>query len=276
MFDDITKRFANVRALSSGGQKIVYLIDHPENGTVVLKVGGYRSPAGLERIQREVDVLRQIDSKYFPRNLEFKVVDSSRYYMIEEYVEASTLDNEFAAYSEPGAMLRFIISLVDGLTELWSRKVVHRDIKPANILVAADGPKIIDLGIARLLEKNSLTNSGAPFGPCTPEYASPEQLSNRKRDIDHRSDQFSLGIVWAQLALKGQHPFDTAVMERGDGGSIPENILANKWARSETLSQLKPKAATVLERLLAAEPYQRFRRYQDLQANLIAAKMEQN
>ena len=157
--------------------------------------------------------------------------------------------------------------IVVGLRELWDRGVVHRDVKADNLLLTVDGqPRIIDLGIARLLYLESLTYSLAPLGPCTPAYAAPEQLANRKSEINHRADQFALGIVFAQLLLRGEHPFSPVLV--GEGDSTVENIVSGKWATDlldgDQLAPVKP----VVVKMLGHEPYQRFRRPDDLSTAL--------
>jgi serine/threonine protein kinase len=146
-----------------------------------------------------------------------------------------------------------------GLHELWSRRVVHRDVKPDNILIRnTDGsPCIIDLGIARLLDRTSLTVSYLPQGPCTPPYAAPEQLTNRKARIDWRTDQFALGIVLAQLLLAGRHAFDPAAV--GVGDSVPDNIAGGHWARDLVRAVAGHLLHDVLIKMLGPEPHQRFR-----------------
>ena len=118
-------------------------------------------------------------------------------------------------------------------------------------------PKIIDLGIARLLKEESLTQTIALIGPATLSYAAPEQLLNRKASIDIRTDQFNLGIITMQLLLKGAHPFDPRLV--GSGEHIPDNIINGQWYKGplieENFSFLRP----LIFKLLGREPYMRFR-----------------
>ncbi|MEZ4240982.1 MAG: SUMF1/EgtB/PvdO family nonheme iron enzyme [Myxococcota bacterium] len=98
------------------------------------------------------------------------------------------------------------VGLLDGLAAAHARGVVHRDLKPGNVLVAAEGgrqvPRIIDFGIARVLEGTTYTLTGAVLGTC--RYMSPEQV--RGEPVDERSDLYALGIVLYELAT-GQSPF---------------------------------------------------------------------
>lgn len=232
---------------------------HPTFGEVALKIGQYSSPQGLERIKREVAVLKDIDSEYYPKNHDFEILSADRFLILEEYIPSKPLSECFADYNTPKSVLDLTKHLVTGLRIIWDRRVVHRDMKPDNILILQNGtPKIIDLGIARLLDLDSLTRTLAMRGPCTPFYAAPEQLSNRKTEINFRADQFNLGIITLQLLLQGEHPFDPNIV--GTGASTVENILNGNWAKSKLneapdLVGIQP----LIFRLLGHEPFQRYR-----------------
>jgi serine/threonine protein kinase len=111
------------------------------------------------------------------------------------------------------------------------------------------------LGIARYLDNESITRT-LFGGPCSSDYAAPEQLRYNKNMIDARTDQFNLGIILVQLLLKGKHPFDCRLVE---GNSIPDNILAGNWYKrvfeNENLIQIRPFAL----KLLGYYPYDRYR-----------------
>jgi eukaryotic-like serine/threonine-protein kinase len=265
--DRILQSFSNISPLKQGGQKTVYRATDGTHGEVVVKIGNYASASGLERIRREVQVLRDIDSRYYPRNLEFRTEPPNLFVVVEEYVPSEPLTNLLGSFSAPAAALCFVAEVIKGLDLMWQRRVVHRDIKPDNLLVLPDRtPKIIDLGIARLLDADSLTGTINARGPCTPNYAAPEQLKNRKAQIDQRTDQFGLGIVLVQLLLSGRHPFDPRVTGAGD--SIPTNILAGAWARSAVAAVNLPRSyRALIERLLGPEPHNRYR----TTATLVAA-----
>jgi serine/threonine protein kinase len=265
--DDILASFPGTQPLGKGGQKVVFTFDHPEFGKRVLKIGCYASPSALERIRREVGVLKELHSPYFPTHFSFELVNPNRYFITEEFLDGPTLDEAFASFDCEASACMLAHYLLLGLTVLWEKRVVHRDLKPQNIIICSDFPRIIDLGIARLLDEESLTLSAAPFGPCTRHYAAPEQLENRKRDIDQRTDQFALGIVLSQALLHGQHPFAPQVM---GGDSIPQNILCNVWARDQLATSISGPMLAFLERLLGHEPYMRYRRPEDARSALAA------
>lgn len=257
-FQDILATFPDAQLLKEGGQKAVFLITHPKYGKAVLKVGNYASSQTLERIQREVRTLREIDSAYYPKIFDFQVLPDNRFLIIEQYVDCIPLSSCLDQYADPIKVLVLLRELVIGLKIIWEKQIVHRDIKPDNILIASNGqPIIIDLGIARLLNEESLTQTLALRGPATPLYAGPEQLLNRKANIDIRTDQFNLGIITLQLLMKGIHPFDPAIV--GAGENIVENILAGRWYRgvfsNPDILCLQP----LVEKLLGKEPYMRFR-----------------
>jgi len=257
-YDDIICGFNGCEKLGEGGQKIVFSIEHREHGKCVLKVGRYESQYSLERIRREVEALRDISSMYYPQQLGFQVVDDHRFYVLEERIDGNPLTTEMDRFASVEKATQLVLRLVEGLKVIWERKIIHRDIKPGNIIVTPDGsPRIIDLGIARLTNLSSLTPSVWPSGPGTPIYASPEQLENRKHEINHRSDQFALGIIYAQLVLGGDHPFHPELV--GHGESIVENILNNRWAIDCFQSGDRTIILPVLSRMLAREPYGRYR-----------------
>lgn len=233
--DDVLADFDSPVHIGGGGQKQVYRATHSTFGEVTVKIGVYTSDTVLERISREVGLLRSANSKYFPKQFMFEPKPGSRYCIVEELINGAPLEQHLSEYTIPNSALQLLSHLVRGMSVFWIRRVVHRDLKPANIMITDSNPRIIDLGIARIQDASSLTFSFAPLGPCTPNYASPEQLTNRKRYIDHRSDQFTLGIVLGQLLLGGMHPFDPVFVKCGN--NIPENILQGAWER-ERLSSI--------------------------------------
>ncbi len=256
-FQDILSTFPDAQLLKEGGQKAAFLISHPEYGKSVLKIGTYSRAQTLERIKREVKTLLEIDSIYYPKIFDFQIFPDNRFLIIEQYVDSIPLSACLDQYVDPIKVLSLLRELVIGLKILWGKNIVHRDIKPDNLLIASDGrPIIIDLGIARLLDEESITQTLA-LQPKTPIYASPEQLLNRKASIDIRTDQFNLGIITLQLLLCGTHPFDPAIVASGE--HIIGNILEGKWYRGAFTNPDIKILQPLIEKLLGREPYMRFR-----------------
>lgn len=257
LFDTILREYSDAKLLSEGGQKSVFKITHPEYGESVIKIGDYEQDTELERITREVEVLRSINSEYFPQNYEFEVNrEEKKFKIIEEYVQSVPLSEKVGMFETSDEIFSFLLDMVTGLKILWDKKIVHRDIKPGNILITDDDAiKIIDLGIARVLDAESLTATACLIGPCTAIYASPEQIQNHKLDIDWRSDQFSLGILAGQLLCGGQHPFSPDLVS---GNSIVTNIIIGNWFK-DCLETVDKKSRHIITKMLGHKRYQRFR-----------------
>jgi len=134
--------------------------------------------------------------------------------LITELVEGRTLRavmGEFINLPMPLSMaLRLFRQVLEGVGHAHRHSCLHRDLKPANIMVTADNEvKILDFGIANLVDTERLTRTGVSIG--TPVYMSPEQLEGRA-DLDQRADLYSLGMTfWEMLAGPGARP----IGERG-------------------------------------------------------------
>jgi serine/threonine-protein kinase len=254
-----------IRDLAKGGQKTVQLAEHPKIGLVVIKRGDIRSFTSLERIKREVELLSELKSEYYPQQYQFNIdVKKKEFEIIEDYIEGRVLREAMADFRNPREIFILLASLVRGLSIIWDKNIVHRDLKPENIIIRPDGvPCIIDLGIARFLDLESLTKTISPMGPCTPFYATPEQLTNMKYLIDPRTDFFCLGIISLELYL-GVHPFDPTVLD--NHFSIAENIMQNKYVVETKDIRSDSSLVEFAKKTLQKQPYNRFRNYEMLTA----------
>jgi len=263
---DITNDIKIIKPLKEGGQKKVYLAESSKFGRVVYKIGQCQSVSGLERIKREVELLRNICSPYFPQNYDFKYDSKGKFQILEEYIESSSLGECIEYYNSESKIIIFTLGLINGMKLLWDNRIVHRDLKPDNILIKKNyEPVIIDLGIARDLDGSSLTKTILQRGPCTPVYASPEQLKNMKDCIDLRSDLFSIGIIISELFLK-EHPFHPNVV--GEGLGIVENIETGKYSLEHDNKKMSSQFENIVKKLLEEKQYNRYRTYIKLEEEL--------
>jgi len=162
-----------------------------------------------------------------------------RMYIAMEYVEGESL-KQLIASNALGIhdVVRVGKLCADALTEAHGHGVIHRDVKPDNIVVTKRGVKMLDFGIAKLIDApaedaGKLTSDGTVIG--TPEYMSPEQAMGRT--VDHRSDIFSLGVVLFE-ALSGRHPFA--------GSSVTETLVNIVTREAPDLATLLPGVSPAL------------------------------
>jgi len=255
---DILKGCSEVVPLKNGGQKKVIKCRHPKYGEVVIKTCKFSSDPSPERTKREINFMKTVNSKFFPRNFESHIDESSnKFLIIEEFIDCIPFEEVKRYYNEEKKLIELLKVLIEALNTLWNNNIVHRDLKPENILFRKDfTPVIIDLGIARFLDAESLTRTMDLSGPCTPDYASPEQLLNRKELIGIRTDIFLLGIFMLELYL-GFHPFspDKVVNNK----TIPDNIVSGTYVRASTRPGTSEKFCILIDKMLKIYPYERFR-----------------
>lgn len=205
-----------IKSLSdSSGQKFVYTAKN-DTTTVVLKILKKFHPNNdnVQRFDREIEAsskLSRLCLEYVPKVHdcgERLVGGQSAFYLIEEFIAGCTYRNKLRAKRVQSftEVLRLADVLLNACVDFEKVKLVHRDIKPENIMID-DGGKIwiIDFGLVRHLDMVSLTQTGGSQFPCTLGYAPPEQMRNRKEDIDSRTDLFSVGIVLYE-SLNGSNP----------------------------------------------------------------------
>ncbi|GAA0820758.1 serine/threonine protein kinase [Streptosporangium amethystogenes subsp. fukuiense] len=191
--------------LGEGGQGTVYLGVAPTGAEVAVKLlrrDLAQNREALERFVREVDTARRVAPFCTAAVIETGV-DEQRPYIVSEYVKGPTLDHVVGAEGprEGASLHRLAIGTVTALVAIHQAEIVHRDFKPANVLLAADGPRVIDFGIAKALDRTSSLTSTA-IG--TPAYMTPEQLAGRA--AGPAADMFA----WAGtmvFAATGQPPF---------------------------------------------------------------------
>ena len=217
-FDQLCQSCSDVTRLPNGGQKTVFKAIHPTYGKVVIKIcHNVADP----RIAREIDIAKNYDFDCVPKLFETGDIEFAggyTNYIIEEFIEGDLLRDRIRR-GERFSISQVVSFLEQGLTmiaQLELANIVHRDIKPENIIISGEGRVyFLDFGIARILDQPSLTDTSAFGGPNTPGYSAPEQFNNLKKDIDSRTDIFSLGVV-AYECLSGTNPFRDGAINQLD------------------------------------------------------------
>ena len=194
-----------------------------------------------------------------------------------EHVEGETLRDILAgAPLPPKKLLHVAIQTAKGLAKAHAAGIVHRDLKPENLMVTKDGfVKILDFGLAKLTgppveietETETKTHVGTQVGTIlgTVQYMSPEQASGRA--VDHRSDQFSLGLILYEMATgKATFKRDTAAA----------TLAAIIEGEAEPMTPLDPSLPgsfrQTVERCLVKEPEGRYASTDDLAKELEQAR----
>ncbi len=200
-----------IELIGAGGMGAVYKARQPGLDRVVaLKIlpeeFGHDVKFAL-RFTREARTLAKLSHPNIVSVFEFGKTEDT-YYFLMEFVEGSTLRGVVnAGELKPEHALAIVPQLCDALQFAHDKGIIHRDIKPENILMAADGSvKIADFGLSRILGNDSqeemLTGTHQVMG--TPRYMAPEHLEG-SHDVDHRSDIYSLGVVFYEM-LTGELP----------------------------------------------------------------------
>lgn len=196
-----------VSTFPKSGQKQALLVKHNQYGLVMLKI----VDGNNERVKREIQIVSDNNFENVPRIMEVGEYDISGQkglYLFEEYIDGMSLreyiDKHKMNLEEALKLTEQILKII---VQMEKKHIVHRDIKPDNILRSKSGEwYLIDFGIARALDMNSLTLTAMRVGPHTPGYGAPELFQYVKKDIDSRADIFSLGVVVFE-AVTGTHPF---------------------------------------------------------------------
>ncbi len=195
------------RRLGQGGMGEVYeaVRDDDFHMRVAIKIVRYglESDFANRRFQQERQLLAGLEHPNIARLLDGGEAEMGRPYLVLEYVEGLPI-NRYCEGMPRDAVLRLFLKVCEAVEFAHRNLVIHRDLKPANILVTAAGePKLLDFGIARLLNSvGDATQTG--FSALTPQYASPEQV--RGDAMTTASDVYSLGMVLYEL-LSGVKPY---------------------------------------------------------------------
>ncbi|MDQ0933551.1 bifunctional serine/threonine-protein kinase/ABC transporter substrate-binding protein [Streptomyces turgidiscabies] len=227
-------RYRLLRRLGAGGMGVVFLARAPGGAIAAVKVvrSSYAEEAGFRaRFRREIEAARQVDSRWVVPLLDADA-DAETPWLATSYVPGPSLAEAVDAFGplSPASVRVLGLRLAEALESVHGAGLVHRDVKPGNVLLAPDGPRLIDFGIARAPEATALTSSGVIVG--SPGFLSPEQAQARGGEIGPPSDVFSLGCVLA-FAATGVRPFGgggaagmllRTVYDEPDPTAIPDDL----------------------------------------------------
>lgn len=233
--------------LGAGGMGRVYLSHTPGGRPVAIKVVRPEladDPAFRRRFRREVEAARRVRGAYTAELVDADV-DGVPPWLGTLYVPGPSLADAVALRGPlpVSAVLWLVAGVAEALEAIHGAGIVHRDLKPSNVLLAADGPRVIDFGISLASDVTSHTATGATVG--TPSYMAPEQAS--AGEVTAATDVFALGQTAAFAAL-GRPLY-------GDGPSV--GVLYRIVHSEPDLSVLPTQLRPLLARCLAADPAER-------------------
>ncbi|GHI05874.1 serine/threonine protein kinase [Streptomyces cellostaticus] len=219
--------------LGSGGMGVVHLARSTSGLKLAVKVVHAefaRDPEFRGRFRQEVAAARRVSGAFTAPVVDADP-DAERPWMATLFIPGPTLSDHVKRNGPmPAAQLRRLMAgLAEALRDIHRVGVVHRDLKPSNVLLAEDGPKVIDFGISRPKDSELRTETGKLIG--TPPFMAPEQF-RRPREVGPAADIFALGSVLVHAAT-GRGPFDSdspyvvayqVVHDEPDLAGVPESL----------------------------------------------------
>ncbi|MGD9684896.1 MAG: serine/threonine-protein kinase [Candidatus Obscuribacterales bacterium] len=259
----LPERYQILCVLGTGGMgKVLKVRDRSLDKILAVKVlslelGAEKKGASqLERFQREARAAGRLKHENLVSVLDFGITSENFPYLVMEFIEGPTLKELIASSNGRLAIdeaLDYLRQIASGMASAHSQGVVHRDLKSANIIVTQGRVKIIDFGIARLLDQSGqhLTRTNVLLG--SPLYMSPEQI--RSERADERSDIYSFGCLIHEC-LTGRPPFR--------GATALETMTMHEKEEPPSLTDdFGPAIESLARKCLAKSPGAR---YQTMQA----------
>ena len=250
-----------VGRLGAGGQGAVFLGRARNGDHVAIKLLHAQmagDPAARARFTREVTAAQKVEPFCTARVLEADV-HGDQPYVVSEFIDGPSLHDVVVHNGPRGAaeLERLAIGTVTALAAIHEAGIVHRDFKPNNVMLAADGPRVVDFGIARTVnsQESAVTATGMVVG--TPGYLAPEQLTGAP--LTPAVDIFAWGATMV-FAGTGQSPFEADTLpviinrilnEEPDLSALPAGPLRDLIGRCLSKDAgLRPPAAQLLLNLL--------------------------
>jgi len=251
-----------VSVLGRGGMGAVYLAERADrlfDQRVAIKVIHPCGPSAflLARFEQERRILANLNHPNIARLFDGGQTPDGSPYFVMEYVDGTGIETFCDRSNLPlHQRLGLFLKVCDAVQHAHQSLIIHRDLKPANILVNTEGePKLLDFGIAKVLDPSNTESERASTRVMTPEYASPEQV--RGDPITTATDIYSLGAVLARI-LTGKPP-------RAIGDLSPlDAVHAIADAAPVSFDDVPPDLNAILGKALHAEPARRYRSVEEL------------
>jgi eukaryotic-like serine/threonine-protein kinase len=258
------------RRIGEGGMSVVYQAEREGDGfrqRVALKLAraGYADPELAQRLAAERRILARLEHPGIARLIDGGTTEAGQPYFAMEYVDGTSL----LAHAEENRLplaerLRLFLSVCEAVQYAHQQFVVHRDLKPTNILVTAAGqPKLLDFGIASLLDRPGAEGAAAPW--LTPAYASPEQVWGDP--VGPLSDVYSLGVVLYEL-VAGCRPYDLASRSSLEIARVILEKIPDPPSRTPGGRGLGRDLDSIVLKAMAKSPAQRYRSVAELADDL--------
>lgn len=261
-----SRRFGAYRLLKligRGGMGEVHLAERSDGEfeqRVALKLLPQPTPGLMQRFRQERQILARLEHPSIARLIDGGVGENHVPYFAMEYVDGVPITVFVAARKlEIAAALQLFLGVCDAVQYAHRNLVVHRDLKPSNILVDALGtPKLLDFGIAKVLQETGGEATRTNVRVFTPDYAAPEQI--RGEPVTTATDVYALGIVLYEL-LTGARPYKIT------RDVLPEQAILSAEARAPSAAVRGDKARqralrgdldTILLHAIAKQPERRY------------------
>jgi hypothetical protein len=230
--------------LGAGGMGRVFLALTPGGRPVAMKMVRQEladDPDFRVRFRQEIAAARRVHGLFTAQVLDADPAGSPPW-LVTAYVPGPSLAQAVADHGPlpPESVFLLVAGVAEALGAIHQAGVIHRDLKPSNVLLAGDGPRVIDFGIARAAEATSLTRTGMRVG--SPGYMAPEQV--RDGEVTPAADIFALGAL-AAFAATGRPPF---------GLGREEPVLYRVLHEEPDLAGLPEGLRSLLAQCLAKDP----------------------
>jgi serine/threonine-protein kinase len=268
--------------IGAGGMGEVYLAqDTKLDRKVALKILPVELASNCDRMERFIREAKSAAALNHPNIATIHEIGEHEgtHYIAMEFIDGQTLREKIhQERTELRKLLRFLQHAAEGLAKAHAAGIVHRDLKPDNIMVTRDGhAKILDFGLAKLIEQPPWPAGGSSEAATavmpqhstpgtvmgTVGYMSPEQALGKTKEIDQRSDTFSLGCILFEAAT-GQKPFS--------GESVIKSLHMVIYEPAPSIADLNPSAPPELQRIvrrcLAKDPDERYQSIKEVAIEL--------